>query len=178
MAASQSPIHRKSAQPSMAAKDVGTALEPVARGGIEIVQPAITATEDVRRAVRAHRETFGCLVGGETGTLNAGGGIWRPSLPWGYCRLARRTIWRGCRRSPADPLPPRRSSSTAIGGASIWVRANDRLFFNVATIGLSAGWPRRWTLRPSAGSVPLAYEITLQPHRRGRPSQGDTAFRS
>ena len=160
-------------------EDVGAALDLLRAAGIEIVQPEMTATEDIAEAIRAHRESVDLVVvGGGDGTLNAAAdALLATQLTLGILPLGAANDLARVLAIPADPIAAAQIILDGHWRRIDLGRANDRLFFNVATIGLSARLAEAMDAQTKRRFGALAYGITLSRIGPGRPS-GDIALRS
>lgn len=152
-------------------EDVGAALDLLRAAGIEIVQPEMTAPEDIAEAIRAHQGGVDMVVvGGGDGTLNAAAdALLATQLTLGILPLGTANDLARVLAIPTDPIA---AAQIIVDGHRRRIdlgRANDHLFFNVATIGLSARLAEAMDAQTKRRFGALAYGITLSRIGPGRP---------
>ena len=135
------------------------------------MQPEMTATEDIAEAIRAHQGGVDMVVvGGGDGTLNAAAdALLATQLTLGILPLGTANDLARVLAIPADPIA---AAQIIVDGHRRRIdlgRANDRLFFNVATIGLSARLAEAMDAHTKRRFGALAYGITLSRIGPGRP---------
>lgn len=152
-------------------EDVVAALDVLRAAGIEIVQPALAGKDDVGAAIRAHRSEVDLVViGGGDGTLNAAADALLETqqtlgiMPLGTANDLARVL-----AIPANPIAAAHIIVANDRRRIDLGQANDRLFFNVATIGLSARLAEAMDAQTKRRFGALAYGITLSRIGPGRP---------
>ena len=152
-------------------ENIGTALDLLRGSGMTLVQPEIASPAEIGAAIRAHRGQVDLvIVGGGDGTLNAAArGLIETKLPLGILPLGTAN---DLARALAIPTDPTGAAQIILDGHRRRIdvgQANDSLFFNIATIGLSARLAQAMDAPTKRWFGPLAYAITLSRIGPGRP---------
>ena len=149
----------------------GAALAALRADGVELV---IAEPEDRRSIDQAIREQAGhvdlVVLGGGDGTMNAAAAaLLDTQLPFAVLPLGTANDLARVLGIPADPVAAARLVRGGRRNRIDLGRANDRLFFNIATIGLSARLARAMDKQTKKRFGALAYPITAIRIGLGRP---------
>ena len=153
------------------AEEGGAALDALRAGGAELVQPPVGTREDIDAAIRASIGTVDLIVlGGGDGTMNAAAAaLLETQIPFAVLPLGTANDLARVLGIPADPI---QAAKVALAGRRNRIdlgRANDHLFFNIATIGLSARLARAMDKQTKKRFGALAYPLTVARIGLGRP---------
>jgi YegS/Rv2252/BmrU family lipid kinase len=149
----------------------GAALDALRAGGAELVQPPVGTREDIDAAIRASIGTVDLIVlGGGDGTMNAAAAaLFATQIPFAVLPLGTANDLARVLGIPADPV---QAAKVALAGHRNRIdlgRANEHLFFNIATIGLSARLARAMDKQTKKRLGALAYPLTVARIGLGRP---------
>ena len=152
-------------------EDVSAGLEVLRTAGLDLVQPKLEGPGDIGAAIRAHRgDVDFVVVGGGDGTLNAAAeALLETQLTLGIMPLGTANDLARLLEIPADPVA---AAHIILAGHRRRIdlgQANDRLFFNIATIGLSARLAEAMDGQTKRRFGALAYALTLHKIGPGRP---------
>lgn len=118
-----------------------TAFVEALRGaGLEVLALRLTDSGEIDRAIREHTNLVDLIVvGGGDGTMNAAAeALLAAHLPFGVLPLGTANDFARVLEIPHDP---RAAAQVVLEDRRRWIdlgRANDKLFFNIATVGFSA----------------------------------------
>jgi YegS/Rv2252/BmrU family lipid kinase len=151
--------------------DVTAALEVLRGSGMEALALRLTSPVEVEAAIREHRSLVDLVaLGGGDGTMNAAAeALVASGLPLGVLPLGTAN---DLARSLGVPPNPVEAARIIVAGKSRRIdlgRANDKLFFNIATMGLSARLARAMDRQTKRRFGALAYAITLARIGVGHP---------
>ena len=149
----------------------GAALAALRADGVELV---IAEPEDRRSIDQAIRDQAGhvdlVVLGGGDGTMNAAAAaLLDTQLPFAVLPLGTANDLARVLGIPTDPVAAARLVLRGRRNRIDLGRANDRLFFNIATIGLSARLARAMDKQTKKRFGALAYPITAVRIGLGRP---------
>ena len=149
----------------------GAALAALRAEGVKLV---IAEPEDRRSIDQAIREQAGhvdlVVLGGGDGTMNAAAAaLLDTQLPFAVLPLGTANDLARVLGIPTDPVAAARLVLRGRRNRIDLGRANDRLFFNIATIGLSARLARAMDKQTKRRFGALAYPITAVRIGLGRP---------
>ena len=149
----------------------GAALAALRAEGVKLV---IAEPEDRRSIDQAIREQAGhvdlVVLGGGDGTMNAAAAaLLDTQLPFAVLPLGTANDLARVLGIPTDPVAAARLVLRGRRNRIDLGRANDRLFFNIATIGLSARLARAMDKQTKKRFGALAYPITAVRIGLGRP---------
>ena len=149
----------------------GAALAALRADGVKLV---IAEPEDRRSIDQAIREQAGhvdlVVLGGGDGTMNAAAAaLLDTQLPFAVLPLGTANDLARVLGIPTDPVAAARLVLRGRRNRIDLGRANDRLFFNIATIGLSARLARAMDKQTKKRFGALAYPITAFRIGLGRP---------
>jgi diacylglycerol kinase family enzyme len=142
---------------SRGAEEGGAALDALRAGGAELVQPPVGTRKDIDAAIRASIGLVDLVVlGGGDGTMNAAAAALRKTqIPFAVLPLGTANDLARVLGIPADPI---QAAKAALASRRNRIdRANDHLFFNIATIGLSARLARAMDKQTKKRFGALAY---------------------
>lgn len=153
------------------ADDVTAALDTLREAGLEVLALRLSSSGDVGPLIREHRTLADLVVlGGGDGTMNAGAeALVETRLPLGILPLGTAN---DLARSLSIPTDPRAAAAIIGQGRTRRIdlgKANDKLFFNIATMGLSAKLARTVTPELKRRFGPLAYGVAMARLGTGRP---------
>lgn len=139
-----------------------TALDALRAHGLNVVEPDPAHADDVGTAIRAHRGALDLIViGGGDGTLNgAVEAVLETGLPLGVVPLG---TGNDLARTLGLPLDVTAACTVIAEGRPHRIdlgQANDKLYFNVASIGLSVQIAKRLTKSRKRQLAMLAYPLT------------------
>lgn len=151
--------------------DVTAALEVLRSSGMEVLALRLDSPVEVEAAIREHRALVDLVViGGGDGTMNAAAeALLATGLPLGILPLGTANDLARVLAIPPDPVA---AAWIVVAGKRRRIdlgRANDKLFFNIATMGLSARLARAMDRRTKRRFGALAYAITLVRIGLGQP---------
>ena len=143
-------------------REIGAARERLGAGGLHLVEGCCDGAPDVARCIVAHRDAVDCvIVGGGDGTLNAAGpGLLATGLPLGVLPLGTANDFA---RSVGLPLDVAAAAGVIADGIVRLIdvgEVNDRLFFNVASVGLAADLAQRLTADSKRIFGRLSYAVS------------------
>ena len=154
------------------AEEGGAALDVLRDGGVSLVQVEPRGPDGIGAAIRAHCDQVDLVVlSGGDGTMNAAAEALFADpaafavLPLGTANDLARVLG-----IPADPVAVARIVLQGRRNRIDLGRANDRLFFNIATIGLSARLARAIDKQTKKRFGALAYPLTAFGIGLGQPS--------
>jgi YegS/Rv2252/BmrU family lipid kinase len=153
------------------AEEGGAALDALRAGGAELVQPPVGTREDIDAAIRASIGTVDLIVlGGGDGTMNAAAAaLLETQIPFAVLPLGTANDLARVLGIPADPIQAAKVALSARRNRIDLGRANDHLFFNIATLGLSARLARAMDKQTKKRFGALAYPLTVARIGLGRP---------
>lgn len=119
--------------------DVDSLRQALTAGGIELVDASVDRAEDLSAVIREHRDRVNLvIIGGGDGTIHhALGGLFETQLPLGILPLGTANDLARTLKLPTDPLA---ACDVIVQGHTTAIdlgKVNDRLFCNVASIGLA-----------------------------------------
>ena len=162
------------------AEDGAAALRTLADGGIELVTAEPDDPTGVGAAIRAQAGLVDLVVlGGGDGTMNAAAAaLLETQLPFAVLPLGTANDLARVLGIPADPVAAARIVLDGRRNRIDLGRANDHLFFNIATIGLSARLARAMDRQTKKRFGAFAYALTaarvgLGPPFRARIRAGE-----
>ena len=164
------------------AEEGGHALALLRAGGIDLVLADPRDEGGIGAAIREHEGRVDLVVlGGGDGTMNAAAeALLDTQIPFAVLPLGTANDLARVLGIPTDPIAAAQVVLTGRRNRIDLGRANDRLFFNIATIGLSARLARAIDRQTKKRYGALAYPITAlriglgQPfHARIRSAQGN-----
>lgn len=125
--------------------DVSPALDRLREGGFALVEETTDQPLDISRAIRDRKDDVDLvIVGGGDGTItHAASGLIETGLPLGVLPLGTANDLARTLEIPTDPLA---AAEVIVAGHRRRIdlgRANGNHFFNVASIGLTAGVTRK-----------------------------------
>jgi diacylglycerol kinase (ATP) len=149
----------------------GAALDALRGSGMDVVQIEPASVDGIGAAIRAHRSKVDIVIlGGGDGTMNAAAeALLETQLPFAVIPLGTANDLARVLGIPTDPVA---AAHVAAEGRRIRIdlgRANDRLFFNIATIGLSARLARAIDRQTKRRFGVLAYALTAARIGLGTP---------
>lgn len=152
-------------------EDFAAFVDTLRGEGHEVLALRLTDCAEVDRAIRGHAALVDVVVvGGGDGTLNAAAeALVAAGLPVGILPLGTAN---DLARSLAIPRDPENAARVILAGRRRRIdlgRANDKLFFNIATIGLSARLARAMESDTKKRFGALAYALTLARIGIGHP---------
>ena len=152
-------------------EDGAAALRTLADGGIELMTAEPDSPTGVGAAIRAQAGLVDLVVlGGGDGTMNAAAAaLLETQLPFAVLPLGTANDLARVLGIPADPVAAARIVLDGRRNRIDLGRANDHLFFNIATIGLSARLARAMDKQTKRRFGALAYPITAVRIGLGRP---------
>ena len=153
------------------AEESGAALDVLERGGIRLVRVEPQGADGIGEAIRGHRGQVDLIVlGGGDGTMNAAAdALLETQIPFAILPLGTANDLARVLAIPPDPVA---AAQLVLDGGRNRIdlgRANDRLFFNIATIGLSARLARAMDKQTKKRFGALAYPLTVARIGLGRP---------
>ena len=153
------------------AEEGGAALAALREGGVQLVQARSEGPDAIGAAIRAHRDQVDLVVlGGGDGTMNAAAeALLETQVPFAVLPLGTANDLARVLGIPTDPIA---AAQVVLAGRRNRIdlgRANDRLFFNIATIGLSARLARAMDKQTKKRFGALAYPLTVARIGLGRP---------
>jgi diacylglycerol kinase (ATP) len=153
------------------AEDGAIALRALGDGGIELVTAEPAGPTGVDAAIRAQEGLVDLVVlGGGDGTMNAAASaLLDTQIPFAVLPLGTANDLARVLGIPPDPVA---AAQIVLAGRRNRIdlgRANDRLFFNIATIGLSARLASAMDDRTKKRFGALAYALTAARVGLGRP---------
>lgn len=153
------------------AEEGGAALDALRAGGAELVQPPVGTREDIDAAIRASIGAVDLIVlGGGDGTMNAAAAaLLETQIPFAVLPLGTANDLARVLGIPADPIQAAKVALSARRNRIDLGRANDHLFFNIATLGLSARLARAMDKQTKKRFGALAYPLTVARIGLGRP---------
>ena len=153
------------------AEEGAAALDALRDGGVSLVQAETRGPDGIGAAIRAHRDQVDLVVlGGGDGTMNAAAeALLETQLPFAVLPLGTANDLARVLGIPADPMAAARIVLQGRRNRIDLGRANDRLFFNIATIGLSARLARAIDKQTKKRFGALAYPLTAFRIGLGRP---------
>ena len=153
------------------AEEGGAALDVLRDGGVSLVPAEPRGPDGIGAAIRAHRDQVDLVVlGGGDGTMNAAAeALFETQLPFAVLPLGTANDLARVLGIPADPVAAARIVLQGRRNRIDLGRANDRLFFNIATIGLSARLARAIDKQTKKRFGALAYPLTAFRIGLGRP---------
>jgi diacylglycerol kinase (ATP) len=166
-------------------EQAGAALDVLRGAGLELVNAVPAGAEGIGAAIRAQGDRVDLVVlGGGDGTMNAAAeALLETQLPFGVLPLGTANDLARVLGIPGDPADAARVIIDGRRNRIDLGRANDRLFFNIATVGLSARLALAIDKRTKRWLGPLAYVVTAAKvglgkpfHARIRSDQGDLAL--
>jgi YegS/Rv2252/BmrU family lipid kinase len=149
-----------------------TAFVDELRGaGLEVVALRLTNPAEVDAAIREHADAVDLIaVGGGDGTMNAAAeALLAAHLPFGVLPLGTAN---DLARVLGIPRDPKAAARVILEDRRRWIdlgRANDKLFFNIATVGLSARLAKAMDRATKRRYGPLAYAVTVARIGLGHP---------
>ena len=140
---------------------IDAALGVFAEAGMTVEELACSGAAAMTRAIRDRSEAFDCvIVGGGDGTLNCtASAIVDTQLPLGILPLGTANDLARTLDIPADPVAAARIIAAGEERRIDVGEVNDRLFFNVASIGFSAELARELTAEAKKRFGTLGYAI-------------------
>jgi YegS/Rv2252/BmrU family lipid kinase len=153
------------------AEESGAALQVLERGGVRLVRVEPQGAEGIGAAIRDHRGQVDLVVlGGGDGTMNAAAAaLLETQIPFAVLPLGTANDLARVLGIPPDPVAAARQILEGGRNRIDLGRANDRLFFNIATIGLSARLARAMDRQTKKRFGALAYPLTVARIGLGRP---------
>lgn len=149
-----------------------TAFVDELRGaGLDVVALRLTNPAEVDTAIRKHSDAVDLIVvGGGDGTMNAAAeALLAAHLPFGVLPLGTAN---DLARLLGIPRDPKAAAQVILEDHRRWIdlgRANEKLFFNIATVGLSARLAKAMDAATKRRFGALAYAVTLARIGLGRP---------
>ena len=149
----------------------GAALAALRAEGLDLVAAEPGDRASIDRAIRAQSGEVDLVVlGGGDGTMNAAAAaLLDTQLPFAVLPLGTANDLARVLGIPTDPVAAARLVLRGRRNRIDLGRANDRLFFNIATIGLSARLARAMDKQTKKRFGALAYPITAVRIGLGRP---------
>lgn len=152
-------------------EDFTACVDLLRSSGMEVLALRLTNSAEVDRAIREHAGLVDVVVvGGGDGTMNAAAeALFAVQLPLGILPLGTAN---DLARVLAIPRDPAAAAQIILDGKRRRIdlgRANDKLFFNIATIGLSARLARAMESGTKRRFGALAYALTLARIGVGHP---------
>jgi YegS/Rv2252/BmrU family lipid kinase len=146
-------------------------VDALRAGGLEVLALRLGSPGELDRAIREHAALVDLVVvGGGDGTMNAAAqALLAVGLPFGVLPLGTAN---DLARVLEIPREPEAAARVVLGGRRRRIdlgRANDRLFFNIATMGLSARLAKAMRAADKRRFGALAYAITAARVGLGRP---------
>ena len=153
------------------AEEGAAALDVLHDAGLSLVRVEPTDPDGIGQAIRAHRDQVDLIVlGGGDGTMNAAAeALLDTQIPFAVLPLGTANDLARVLGIPADPVAAARVVLAGRRNRIDLGRANDRLFFNIATIGLSARLARAMDKQTKKRFGALAYPLTVARIGLGRP---------
>ena len=154
------------------------ALAALREAGIELVRVRPSSADGIGAAIRAHRGEVDLVVlGGGDGTMNAAAeALLDTQVPFAVLPLGTANDLARVLGIPGDPAEAARVIVAGRRNRIDLGRANDRLFFNIATIGLSARLARAMDRQTKKRFGALAYPLTAMRIGLGRPFHASISF--
>lgn len=145
------------------AEGIDAALDGLKAAGIAVVRPQLASSADIGAAIQAHRDQVDAVIlGGGDGTMNAAAeALVDTGLPFGILPLGTANDLARVLGIPPDPVAATQIIVTGRRRRIDIGRANERLFFNIATIGLSARLAASMNRETKRWFGALAYPLTL-----------------
>jgi YegS/Rv2252/BmrU family lipid kinase len=152
-------------------EDVTAALEVLRSSGMEALALRLTNPVEVEAAIREHGPLVDLVViGGGDGTMNAAAeALLAIGLPLGILPLGTANDLARVLGIPPDPVAAARIILADRRRRIDLGRANDKLFFNIATMGLSARLARAMDRQTKRRFGAFAYALTLARIGLGHP---------
>lgn len=152
-------------------EDFSAAVEVLRSSGMEVLALRLTNSAEVDRAIREHATLVDlAVVGGGDGTVNAAAeALLAARLPLGVLPLGTANDLARVLGLPRDPAAAARVILDGRRRRIDLGRANDKLFFNIATIGLSARLAKAMDGGTKRRFGALAYALTLARIGLGHP---------
>ena len=152
-------------------EDLTAAVNALRGGGLEVLVLRFGQPAEVDRAIREHAALVDLIVvGGGDGTMNAAAeALTAAKLPVGILPLGTAN---DLARSLEIPRAPAAAAGVILEGKRHRIdlgRANGKLFFNIATMGLSARLAKAMRAADKRRFGALAYGITLARIGLGQP---------
>jgi YegS/Rv2252/BmrU family lipid kinase len=150
---------------------VDPALEVLRASGMEALALRLTNSAEVGTAIREHAALVDLVVvGGGDGTMNAAAeALLEVGLPMGILPLGTANDLARVLDIPQDPAAAARIIVEGRRRPIDLGRANEKLFFNIATIGFSARLAHAMDRQTKRRFGPLAYAMTLARIGLGHP---------
>ena len=155
----------------LGSEGAAAALDVLRKAGIAVVEPPPERLGDVETVIREHRDRVDLVIlGGGDGTMNAAApALLDTQLPFAVLPLGTANDLARVLSIPADPAA---AAQLVVAGHRRRIdlgKANERLFFNIATIGLSARLARAMDKQTKKRFGSLAYGLTLARIGLGKP---------
>lgn len=152
-------------------ENFNTAVAELRSAGLEVLALRLARSSDIGPTILEHADLVDLVVvGGGDGTMNAAAeALVAAELPFGILPLGTANDLARALEIPRDPAAAARVIVEGQRRRIDLGRANDKLFFNIATIGLSARLAKAMDSATKRRYGALAYALTLSRIGLGHP---------